>query len=852
MVDWNESKALTTSVNRRARIIECAIVVVAAIAITLWLTFPLGFQMPSRAIELGDSLLNAYLQAWVTHAFRTHAILFDTNMLYPAKDTLALSENMLGNQPLFAPVYLLTKNPILALNCVILSSFVFCALTMYLLVRYVTVSPWAGAVAGMIFAFAPVRLSQLGHMQLLSMYWMPLIVLFLYRYLQTCKLIELLGLSTSVALQVLCSLYLGYMALLVALCFFLGIAITRPQLLKIKVIGGLALGAILVCAVLFPVMTQYTRLVATSLNPRYDSTATIAASASPIASYFEGSGRVYCHLFKRFHSADLDWEKHLFTGLLPLALALLSIGGIFRKDREGTSQPDTSPSSRSATFRRGELIPALFWGAALTVLCSYVLSLGPILRIHDRPTRIRLPFFLLQQWVPGVGTFRVPARFGLSLMLGLAVLSGIGFLHLLHIGERRWSLGGIGARVGLTSAVLVLVALEFNVGFAGFAPVMTPDHVSPEYKWLTQRPSSIPILEVPMTRLDGTVDPYAQNAYIFASTFHWHPLVNGYSGHLPLTFSEMFDLVKAMPAREPASLLAGLGIRYIIVHTQRLSEEEVGRWTNAAVEGWLYNAVSFPGTVIYELPASLCRGRDAAPEIQGLELPRETEKGKLLGFSVFLFAGTNCWADATTAGETQVVANWQELHSGAGFEYEKLVPWPLYVRASEPRQVRGFVQAPRASGLFRLSLRIGPHRFAPREIVLRHEPLLVTSMSSPSNLSAEYELRSFPKRIRLGRKADVEFLAKNTGKSVWLSDAPKGFVGLGYRWLTPQGNEVANGRVYLPFDVYPGDTYTFREALDAPPQPGAYTLRLELVSELVTWFHDRGVQPVDVPVNVDP
>jgi hypothetical protein len=95
-------------------------------------------------------------------------------------------------------------------------------------------------------------------------------------------------------------------------------------------------------------------------------------------------------------------------------------------------------------------------------------------------------------------------------------------------------------------------------------------------------------------------------------------------------------------------------------------------------------------------------------------------------------------------------------------------------------------------------------------------------------------------------------LAKNTGKSVWLSDAPKGFVGLGYRWLTPQGNEVANGRVYLPFDVYPGDTYTFREALDAPPQPGAYTLRLELVSELVTWFHDRGVQPVDVPVNVDP
>ena len=808
--------------------------------------------MAGRAVELGDSLLNAYLQAWVTHALSTHAILFDTNMFYPAKDTLALSENMVGNQLLFAPVYLLTKNPILASNFVILSSFVLCALTVYLLVRYVTGSPWASAVAGMVFAFAPVRLSQLGHMQLLSMYWMPMIVLFLYRYLETRKWSELLGFSTAVAMQILCSLYLGYMALLVAFCFFLGITITRPQLLKVKVLGGLVLGAILVCTVLFPVVTQYRKLEATALNPQYDSSGTIAASANPVASYLEGSGHVYGHLFERFRSADLDWEKHLFTGLLPLALALLSIGGVVRKHKASSSQLDTSLSSPSGFLRRGDLIATLFWGAALTVLCSYVLSLGPILRIHDRPTRIRLPFFLLQQWVPGVGTFRVPARFGLSLMLGLAILSGIGFLHLLNVVERRWGLGGTGARAGLTSAVLVLVALEFNVGFTGFAQVMTPDHVPPEYKWLAQRPSSTPILEVPMAMIDGTVDIYAQNAYIFASTFHWHPLVNGYSGHLPSTFSEMFELVKAMPAREPASLLAGLGIRYILVHTRRLSEEEVGRWTNAAVEGWLYDAASFPGTVIYELPVSLCRGRGAAPVMQGLQLPKETKKGKLLPFSVFLSAGTDCWADATTAGEMQAMADWQELPSGAGFEYENLVPWPLYIRGSEQREVRGFVQAPRASGLFRLSLRIGPHLFAPREIVLRNKMLLITSMSSPSNLNAEYELRSFPRRIKLGRKADLEFLAKNTGKSVWLSNVPKGFVGLAYRWLTPQGNEVANGRVYLPYQVNPGDTYTFRAAIDAPTQPGAYTLRLELVSELVTWFHEQGVQPVDVPVNVDP
>jgi hypothetical protein len=54
--------------------IEGVLALVAAIAFTLWLTYPLAFEMNSRAVELLDSRLTAYLQAWVTHALTTHAV----------------------------------------------------------------------------------------------------------------------------------------------------------------------------------------------------------------------------------------------------------------------------------------------------------------------------------------------------------------------------------------------------------------------------------------------------------------------------------------------------------------------------------------------------------------------------------------------------------------------------------------------------------------------------------------------------------------------------------------------------------------------------------------------------------
>ena len=74
------------------------------------------------------------------------------------------------------------SNPILCYNLLFLSTFVLSGLGMYLLVRELTGNPLAAFVAGLLFAFAPYRLPQSSHLQVLSSQWMPFALYGFRRY----------------------------------------------------------------------------------------------------------------------------------------------------------------------------------------------------------------------------------------------------------------------------------------------------------------------------------------------------------------------------------------------------------------------------------------------------------------------------------------------------------------------------------------------------------------------------------------------------------------------------------------------------------------------------------------------
>jgi hypothetical protein len=585
---------------------ESVIVAGAAVAGTVYFTWPLADKMSTHLVELGDSRLNAYVQAWGTHALTTDPFkLFSPNMYYPFENALAGSENLLGNQWLFAPIFLMSGNPALATNVVILASFFLSALTMYLLVRMITGEPSAAAVSGLVYGFALPRVAQLNHMQLLSMQWTPLIVLFLYQFLLRKRTIAVLAFSLSLVLQIFCSLYLGYLALLVTGCYLAAVALTRRELVTRGVLRGFALATLFAVVVMLPIGLRYESWGKTALlTPPLLKGWAINGSANPVSSYLEVTGfphHVYSHLLQRFDSADLGWEKHLFMGFIPMGLAFFGAISL-RRCRETSGR---APATEVQSLRFSFLV-----GSLLTSACAYIFSLGPYLRIHDRPvfiplpfglrpSRIPLPFAPLRDLVPGMSSFRVPARFGFAVLFGIAVLAGFGFMNLTAAAFSRKHRV---VHVVLLVIVLVAISVEFKATPIELAPVMGPKQVAPEYLWLRAQPPGSVTLELPVTGAPNQPDPYEQAGYVYASIYHWQPLMNGYTGNPPQAFDRTLRFASQMPDPATVDALARLGLRYVVVHLDRLPLSESQRWRAIAETADFHEVAHFDdGTAIYSL-----------------------------------------------------------------------------------------------------------------------------------------------------------------------------------------------------------------------------------------------------------
>src|SRR6185436_4594739 len=113
----------------------------AAAALYVALTFLLAYPLSVTAnrtlpADDPDGHLFMWTLAWDTHAFVHQPLaLFDANIFYPLRNTLGLSENLVGSAFIAAPVLWITGNPVLAVNVVSLLSCVLCGLGAYVLSR---------------------------------------------------------------------------------------------------------------------------------------------------------------------------------------------------------------------------------------------------------------------------------------------------------------------------------------------------------------------------------------------------------------------------------------------------------------------------------------------------------------------------------------------------------------------------------------------------------------------------------------------------------------------------------------------------------------------------------------------
>jgi hypothetical protein len=112
-----------------------------------------------------------------------------------------------------------------------------------------------------------------------------------------------------------------------------------------------------------------------------------------------------------------------------------------------------------------------------------------------------------------------------------------------------------------------------------------------------------------------------------------------------------------------------------------------------------------------------------------------------------------------------------------------------------------------------------------------------------------------PSVMHPGEKADIRFKVRNLGDGTWPAMGTKDFryqVNMGNRWVVAGGAMVEDNRAVLKADLPPGGEAQMTLTVNAPRTPGEYILQIDMVHEGVTWFGERGAQPLRLSVRVAP
>jgi hypothetical protein len=491
---------------------ELCLVLAAAAVLTAVLTYPTAFRLGQVGrVDNGDGKLSIWNVAWVARTLVIDPLhVFDANIFYPNRGTLAYSENNLGAGLLAIPAYWATRNPYAAHNAAMLLAFMLSATGAYYLVRYLTRDRRAAAISAIGFAFCPFVFAHTAHIQLLMTAGLPFTMLAFHRLTDRPTAGRGAALGLAMAAQAIsCGYYGVYVCLMAG--FAIAVAATARGFWTDRrywtAIGTAAAVAILLVT---PAFLPYLSIPGGGVRRELNDAVQYSANWSD---YLASSA--YAHAWMLSHLPA--WTEVSFPGFVT---AVFGLWGAWVAGRD----------------RRRELL-AIYGG--LTLLAFWA-SFGPKLLLYSALYRV----------VPMFAWLRAPARFGVVVGFGLSVLAGVGVSRLLQKARRP----------AMASAMLVLIAageLAVPLNMPAVAPV------EPVYRTLATLPRG-PVIEMPFFYPE--VGLFQHTKYMLASTAHWMPMVNGYSDFIPPDFYEHVMLLAPFPSRDAFKILEPNRVRYAVFH----------------------------------------------------------------------------------------------------------------------------------------------------------------------------------------------------------------------------------------------------------------------------------------------
>jgi hypothetical protein len=334
---------------------------IAYVALTVAMTWPLAAGLARDVpADLGDSLLNLWILGWASERLLdvlagagSWAAFWHGNIFHPEPLTLTFSEHLVGLAVQTLPVYVATGNLILCYNLLFLASFVVSGLGTYLLVHRLTGHRGAAFVAGLFYAFAPYRVGQFPHIQVVQSQWMPLALYGFRVFFEksttaagsgVSRWVALAGGTAALVLQNLsCGYYLMFFAPIVPAYVIYEIA-DRRLWRDARVWAGLAAAGIATAACTWPFLAPYleARRVFGFTRPLGE----VTGFSADVLTYLTAADglRVWGPRL-RLHPQP---EGGLFPGAVPLLFAALALGGAAVERWKGAAVPaaaDTRPRS---------------------------------------------------------------------------------------------------------------------------------------------------------------------------------------------------------------------------------------------------------------------------------------------------------------------------------------------------------------------------------------------------------------------------------------------------------------------------------------------------------------------------
>ena len=540
--------------------------------------------------ERPDTRLNSWILAWVDRtAMRTPGELYHANIHHPERSILTGSEHLFGVALQLLPLEPLLDTAVARHQLALVMSSTLLVATSFAAVWWATGSLWAAALGAAFALGMPWRTTEVSHLQLVSVQWLPLVWIGAARgLLGDTRARTLAVLGAAVTLQLLSSFYLAYfMTLSCAVLVAVVAGIHRPRARDVARLAlAIAPGYALFVASALPYLARQT---SAQLGSQYDPwlaipPATVLATLAPRWPWS----------FQLLNEPANYWT--------PWAVLILAAIG----------------AASAIRLQRGSRVHVLAASLAAIVGLALLMMLGGSIELAG--IRIPTPGLLLTEILPGFSLLRGPTRWGILAATALPLLAALG-AHALDV------------RAKASTSARALVTLASAATFAWFALPTAPAWenagiIESRYAAVRALPPG-PLLELPWPTDAGDIEQGSRS--VLASTLHWRPTLNGYTGHRPRSYRFVQYIAERLPTKRSLEQLQRLtGVRFVLLDLRRVRGPLRSRWARAEAAGQIRSVHASEFTRIYELSAGETSGDLIGPMIDPVPrartfngLPRE-------------------------------------------------------------------------------------------------------------------------------------------------------------------------------------------------------------------------------------